>query len=201
MLLTEVECPNLPTDGILSSSNNKYGDSVVMSCSDLLNFRVPGGAVGAPHTVTCMADKIWDGFDDSYNKGCIPIECVNPMPNSAGSNTLVSRGSTVKFTCNYGHYFSDDSVEKEFDCDNDGNWESGGTTNWTCDARYCPPVLNITHGNASTDDNQYPSIVNYTCISPNTFPDGSLWRVSQCNKYGKWSENIPNCGGGYNSKL
>jgi len=71
MLLTEVECPNLPTDGILSSSNNKYGDSVVMSCSDLLNFRVPGGAVGAPHTVTCTADKIWDGFDDSYNKGCI----------------------------------------------------------------------------------------------------------------------------------
>jgi len=55
------------------------------------------------------------------------------MPHSAGSNTLVSRGSTVKFTCNYGHYFSDDSVEKEFDCDNDGNWESGGTTNWTCD--------------------------------------------------------------------
>jgi len=50
------------------------------------------------------------------------------MPHSAGSNTLVSRGSTVKFTCNYGHYFSDDSVEKEFDCDNDGNWESGVQT-------------------------------------------------------------------------
>ena len=60
-------------------------------------------------------------------------------------------------------------------------------------AKLCDPVVNMSHVNISTFDNWYPTEVNYTCQTGYFFPDGSLSRVSTCNKYGKWSEVIPQC--------
>lgn len=62
-------------------------------------------------------------------------------------------------------------------------------------AKLCPPVYNISHCNISTTDNWYPTEVNFTCTDGYFFPDGSLSRLSMCNKYGRWSEVIPQCTG------
>lgn len=62
-------------------------------------------------------------------------------------------------------------------------------------ARLCSEVRNTSTAIISTFDNHFGVEVNYTCIDGYYFPDGAKSRVTFCNQYGKWTENIPDCTG------
>ncbi|KAI8507036.1 hypothetical protein Bbelb_154750, partial [Branchiostoma belcheri] len=172
---TRVECPlfTTPVNGGMTGGNF-YQDVVLFTCDTGYEL------VGLSSSLTCQADRTWDGTAPS----CTRVECPALIAPVNGEMTGFNFYQDVmQFSCDSGY---DLIGSVSLTCQADRTW-SGSTP--TCTRVQCPVLPSPMNG-VATGPNFYMDTVHFTCNTGYYLIGDSS---STCRADQSWSNSVPSC--------
>ncbi|KAI0230935.1 hypothetical protein LSAT2_018688 [Lamellibrachia satsuma] len=146
------------------------------------------------HHVMCEQRGNWNETAESIPP-CKPKECVlvTPQIHSEVNATTRVYDTFVLHSCHAGYRFANDESETLHWCNADGVWEPAVFL--PCYVVHCPQMPDIQNATVNTNDTEYDTVVNVTCMPGYQFPDKTKEKVVQCLENETWSGIPQDCEG------